>query len=750
MLAALLAVALAAPEPPAPAPPPPDPAAEQARRLTREALALYGTALFHQRADRLVEAARTLEEAVRLDPEAAPPRLLLVPLYTALGRPDDAARAAAAVLLIDPSQAETWRTLARLLHEMKRTPEAVNVLYRCVAAPELADRPADLIAAHRDLGGLLAAQGAHAKAADAYRKALTLLADHRAALLLKADAADLELEKAELSEGLGAACLTDKRYDDALVALTDARAAFRAGNKPARATRLAPKLAAARAGLNDLAAAHALLDQYLAGRPRDLDAFALKARLLREAGEGGRVPEVLARAARADPEFLPLRVLLGDEYRRLGDRARAEQAYQAVVAQQADVAAYRGLFTLLAGPGGSGDQLFRLVDGTFRRAKPDDGDKAADNPDAQRAREHARAMATALGREPAAAGLLLTTAVEELTRMRRRGGAVGGASFETWRLLAIVAQRAGQLRLAEELFRGALFNAPAWQQSEVVFPLINVLWRQRKRQDIIELCEQRLQRGRDTSPDLLHSELSLALTQTGQIEEGLRHADEAVKLARGPSQLAMRLRRMRAWAWAERFDEAEADGLKLLREFPAAKDTRDVRYELSHLYSLARRFGKAEEQLRLILELDPGDATAHNDLGYHLAEQNRRLDEAEQLVRRALELDRVRKVGAEDDILKGDGDNPAYLDSLGWVLFRRGRLAEAHALLAQAAAAPEAAGDPVVWDHLGDACARLDRPAEAAAAWERAHELYKTEKRSLHDPRGAEVERKLKRLQRPG
>jgi hypothetical protein len=51
-----------------------------------------------------------------------------------------------------------------------------------------------------------------------------------------------------------------------------------------------------------------------------------------------------------------------------------------------------------------------------------------------------------------------------------------------------------------------------------------------------------------------------------------------------------------------------------------------------------------------------------------------------------------------------------------------------------------------VWDHLGDVCVRLDKPAEAAPAWDRARELYRTEKRSVNDPRGAEVERKLKRL----
>ena len=218
--AALLALALAAParaEPPEPAPPP-DPA--RARRLEREALALYGLAFLQQRQDRLLSAARTLEEAVRLDPEAVPPRLALVPLYGALGRPDDAARAAAAVLVLDPSQAETWRALAKLLHEMRRTPEAVAVLSRCVAAPQLADRPADLIAAHRDLGRLFTALGAADRAAGSYRQALRLLAAHRAALQARgADEGDLNRERAELSAGLGSACLAAGQFTEARGAL---------------------------------------------------------------------------------------------------------------------------------------------------------------------------------------------------------------------------------------------------------------------------------------------------------------------------------------------------------------------------------------------------------------------------------------------------------------------------------------------------------------------------------------------------
>src|SRR5437868_11902392 len=134
---------------------PPDP--DAARQLVRDALTLYGVGILQQRQDRLAEAARCLEEAVRLDPEAVPPRQLLIPLYTALGRPTDAAAVAAAVVTLDPSRAETWRTLARLLQETERPGDAIAVLNRCVAAPALADRSADRIVAYRDLAKLYAA-----------------------------------------------------------------------------------------------------------------------------------------------------------------------------------------------------------------------------------------------------------------------------------------------------------------------------------------------------------------------------------------------------------------------------------------------------------------------------------------------------------------------------------------------------------------------------------------------------------------
>jgi tetratricopeptide (TPR) repeat protein len=106
--------------------------------------------------------------------------------------------------------------------------------------------------------------------------------------------------------------------------------------------------------------------------------------------------------------------------------------------------------------------------------------------------------------------------------------------------------------------------------------------------------------------------------------------------------------------------------------------------------------------MSLILQ-DKGDANALNSLGYLLAERGERLDEAVELLQRALKL---------------APDNPSYLDSLGWAYFQQGRLDLADGALTRAAS--KLTDSSVVQDHLGDLRFKQQRFADAAAAWERA------------------------------
>ena len=117
----------------------------------------------------------------------------------------------------------------------------------------------------------------------------------------------------------------------------------------------------------------------------------------------------------------------------------------------------------------------------------------------------------------------------------------------------------------------------------------------------------------------------------------------------------------------------------------------------------AEDFEGAERSLRDLLQRDPGDATALNYLGYMLAERGQRLDEAVDLVQRALKL---------------EPGNPSFLDSLGWAYFQQGKLDLADPPLTEAAS--KMPNNSVIQDHLGDLRFKQQRFADAAAAWERS------------------------------
>ena len=72
-----------------------------------EALKLYGQGLLWEKQHCLLEALKSFEQALRLDPDAAPLHCALIPLYLALERGDDARAACKRVVELDPADVET-------------------------------------------------------------------------------------------------------------------------------------------------------------------------------------------------------------------------------------------------------------------------------------------------------------------------------------------------------------------------------------------------------------------------------------------------------------------------------------------------------------------------------------------------------------------------------------------------------------------------------------------------------------------
>jgi tetratricopeptide (TPR) repeat protein len=119
-------------------------------------------------------------------------------------------------------------------------------------------------------------------------------------------------------------------------------------------------------------------------------------------------------------------------------------------------------------------------------------------------------------------------------------------------------------------------------------------------------------------------------------------------------------------------------------------------------------YNKAADLLRKSIALDPeNSAEAGNYLGYMWADHNMNLEEAETMIRRALQ---------------SEPNNASYLDSLGWVEFRKGQFDRALDDLLRAAKTAERE-DPVVFEHIGDTYLKLNRTKEALEAWQKALSL---------------------------
>jgi tetratricopeptide (TPR) repeat protein len=119
-------------------------------------------------------------------------------------------------------------------------------------------------------------------------------------------------------------------------------------------------------------------------------------------------------------------------------------------------------------------------------------------------------------------------------------------------------------------------------------------------------------------------------------------------------------------------------------------------------------YDKAADLFRKAIAMDPANAAEpYNYLGYMWAEQNIHLDEAEDAVKRALQL---------------DPDNGAYLDSMAWVEYRQGKYDQALEHLKRAVEnLPRE--DAVVFEHLGDVYLKLNRMSQALEAWQKAKTL---------------------------
>ncbi len=153
--------------------------------------------------------------------------------------------------------------------------------------------------------------------------------------------------------------------------------------------------------------------------------------------------------------------------------------------------------------------------------------------------------------------------------------------------------------------------------------------------------------------------------------------------------------------------EAQTVLLNAVKLFP---EDIQIHFQLGSVYDRLGEKDKTVEHMQKVLGLDANHVQALNYLAYVYADGTRNLKEAENLVRKALKLQ------------PGDG---FILDTLGWVLFKQDRIAEAVKTLERAHNKEEK--EAIIAEHLGDAYFRHKLPRKAKEMYKKAAELEKDE-----------------------
>lgn len=205
-------------------------------------------------------------------------------------------------------------------------------------------------------------------------------------------------------------------------------------------------------------------------------------------------------------------------------------------------------------------------------------------------------------------------------------------------------------------------------------------------------------------PKLMYFKVPM-LQRAKRYDEALALCDKLDTINEGLKDMAGNLR-VGVLLNQKKYAEAEA----ILQEMIAREpEEPDHAYYLAGLYGDQGDEAKAEKALRDLLARFPRHTSVCNDLGYLLADRGVELDDAERMIR----------IAVQETPSAG-----AYLDSLAWVLYKRNRMDEALEYI-QRSMRMESNADPVMFDHQGDILVRLNRLDEARQAYQKAAELLR-------------------------
>lgn len=667
------------------------------------ALALFAAARVAEQKQDYEAALRNYQRAYRFDPDALAALREIVPLAFNLDRQAEGVRYALILAEADPSDRAMLRRLAIYLTQDGEIKRALGLYEKAVELQEAAGaKPtSDTVLTWMELARLYFVEKQFDKAARYFSQVSEAL-DNPAQYKLSPSVVKALVNKGQVTYQLfGESFLEAGRADDALAAFEKVEQA-----QPNEARHLY-NLARVEASRNQPAQALAKLEEYLAAHhsTQGMGPYELYAEMLDKLGQQDQLFNRLEKFRAADANNLPLAYFLAERYREAGQLDQAGPIYAEIIATRDERPPLEALIGLVE---------------VYRRQQ--DIPKLLDALGQAVSRGGSLAPLGQAGKDLLADEQAARALVEAATQLLADDADADNADADSAqpdeadynKLLAagLVAVGTADYDAAEELLNAALESDDA-QPSELFVNWGLELFMANQYDRAVQVFERGLAAGalaKDNPAIFFY--LAGALEMSGQTDKAVQRAVEAAQLKKDSPRFAARA----AWIQfhAKRYAAARKSYEALLARFDKNRDSpdvrdamRDARLVLSNIAVAEDELDEAEEWLEQVLDEFPEDAGAMNDLGYLWADADKHLDRALDMIQTAVEH---------------DPKNPAYRDSLGWVLYRLGKYPEAVAELRVAASAPDP--DGVILDHLGDALDKAGQTSEAIDAWRRAAEAF--------------------------
>ncbi len=128
---------------------------------------------------------------------------------------------------------------------------------------------------------------------------------------------------------------------------------------------------------------------------------------------------------------------------------------------------------------------------------------------------------------------------------------------------------------------------------------------------------------------------------------------------------------------------------------------------LADVYNSDKKYELSDKSYDEALALDPDNGFMLNNYSYYLSERGEKLDDAERMSARSLEI---------------GPDDPNSLDTYGWILYKKGDNQKARTYIQKAIDAAKGIDDGTYYNHMGNILFKLNKKDEAIASWKKAKE----------------------------